>query len=83
MLAAVALLGAGSIGATLGHAEMTKAVPAQTISVKRRKSAAERLVNRYILSNRISRPGWSVAHGQRMAAKMRNRRRNKRAHRGS
>lgn len=31
---------------------------------------------------RAHRPGWSVAHGQRMAKKRRNQQRNKRAHRG-
>lgn len=82
VLMSAALLSAGFGVATLAHSEMAKAVPTHSISVKRRKSTAEHLVSRYVLSYQIRKAGWSVAHGKRMAVKSRNRRRNKRAHGG-
>ncbi|EHP39408.1 hypothetical protein OR16_31644 [Cupriavidus basilensis OR16] len=82
ILMSAALLSAGGLGAMIAHSEMSKAVPTHTISVKRRKSSAEDLVNRYVLSYQIRKTGWSVAQGKRMATKVRNRRRNKRAHGG-
>ena len=82
VLMSAALLSAGFAVTMAAHSEMSKAVPIHTISVKRRKSSAEHLVNRYVLSYQIRKAGWSVAHGKRMAVKSRNRRRNKRVHGG-
>ncbi|MCL1618352.1 hypothetical protein [Ralstonia pseudosolanacearum] len=81
LMAAAATLGACAMGA-MGNVEMAKAVPTvQTVSIAKRKRQLRAFAVKHTIAQ-IRRQGWTVAHGKRLAAKARNRRRNKRAHGG-